>query len=213
MATTHPTFKLVLVGDGGVGKSTFVKRNLAGDLEKKYLADVGAEVYPLTFTTNYGDIIFNTWDSALSEKFGRPRDSFYVNGQCGIIMFDLTSRITYRNVPGWHREIVHRCGNIPIVICGSKVDIRERKLKPKVIDFHRKMSLQYHEISAKGNYNLEKPFLSLARELTGHQDLEFVTSPTLAPAEVQVDAGLMQQYNEEFSSAAQTPLPEGDSDL
>ncbi|KAG0376249.1 GTP-binding nuclear protein gsp1/Ran [Mortierella sp. AD032] len=213
MATTLPTFKLVLVGNGGVGKSTFVKRYLASDLKKTYLSTRGAEVYPLNFTTNYGDITFNIWDSVLSEKFGHPRDDFYVNGQCGIIMFDLTSRITYMNVPSWHREIVHRCGNIPIVICGSKVDIRERKLKPKVIDFHRKMSLQYHEISAKGNYNLEKPFLSLTRELTGHQDLEFVTSPTLAPAEVQVDADLMQQYNEEFSSAAQKPLPEEDSDL
>ncbi|KAF9110993.1 GTP-binding nuclear protein gsp1/Ran [Mortierella sp. AM989] len=212
MADT-PTFKLVLVGDGGTGKTTFVKRHLTGEFEKKYIATLGVEVHPLSFTTNFGQIIFNTWDTAGQEKFGGLRDGYYINGQCGIIMFDLTSRITYKNVPNWHRDLVRVCENIPIVLCGNKVDIKERKVKPKAIDFHRKKSLQYYDISAKSNYNFEKPFLWLARKLAGHQDLEFVASPALAPAEVQVDAALIAQYNEELNSAAAMPLPEEDDDL
>jgi len=208
-----PTFKLVLVGDGGTGKTTFVKRHLTGEFEKKYIATLGVEVHPLSFTTNFGQIVFNTWDTAGQEKFGGLRDGYYINGQCGIIMFDLTSRITYKNVPNWHRDLVRVCENIPIVLCGNKVDIKERKVKPKAIDFHRKKSLQYYDISAKSNYNFEKPFLWLARKLAGHQDLEFVASPALAPAEVQVDETLMQQYHAELASAAQMPLPEEDDDL
>ncbi|KAI1314361.1 GTP-binding nuclear protein gsp1/Ran [Mortierella claussenii] len=208
-----PTFKLVLVGDGGTGKTTFVKRHLTGEFEKKYIATLGVEVHPLSFSTSFGQIVFNTWDTAGQEKFGGLRDGYYINGQCGIIMFDLTSRITYKNVPNWHRDLVRVCENIPIVLCGNKVDIKERKVKPKAIDFHRKKSLQYYDISAKSNYNFEKPFLWLARKLSGQQNLEFVASPALAPAEVQVDAGLMQQYNEELNSAAQMPLPEEDDDL
>ncbi|KAF9360089.1 GTP-binding nuclear protein gsp1/Ran [Mortierella sp. AD094] len=213
MAQETPTFKLVLVGDGGTGKTTFVKRHLTGEFEKKYIATLGVEVHPLSFTTNFGQIIFNTWDTAGQEKFGGLRDGYYINGQCGIIMFDLTSRITYKNVPNWHRDLVRVCENIPIVLCGNKVDIKERKVKPKAIDFHRKKSLQYYDISAKSNYNFEKPFLWLARKLAGHQDLEFVASPALAPAEVKVDLALIQQYNEELNSAAQMPLPEEDDDL
>ncbi|KAF9161517.1 GTP-binding nuclear protein gsp1/Ran [Mortierella sp. AD011] len=209
----NPTFKLVLVGDGGTGKTTFVKRHLTGEFEKKYIATLGVEVHPLSFTTNFGQIVFNTWDTAGQEKFGGLRDGYYINGQCGIIMFDLTSRITYKNVPNWHRDLVRVCENIPIVLCGNKVDIKERKVKPKAIDFHRKKSLQYYDISAKSNYNFEKPFLWLARKLAGHQDLEFVAAPALAPAEVSVDPTLMAQYKEELNSAAQMPLPEEDDDL
>lgn len=51
-----PTFKLVLVGDGGVGKTTFVKRHLTGEFEKKYVATVGAAVHPMDFTTNRGKV-------------------------------------------------------------------------------------------------------------------------------------------------------------
>lgn len=41
-------------------------------------------------------------------------------------MFDVTSRITYKNVPNWHRDLVRVCENIPIVLCGNKVDIKVR---------------------------------------------------------------------------------------
>ena len=57
-------------------------------------------------------------------------------------MFDVTSRVTYKNVPNWHRDLVRVCENIPIVLCGNKVDIKDRKVKAKAIVFHRKKNLQ-----------------------------------------------------------------------
>jgi GTPase SAR1 family protein len=59
------------------------------------------------------------------------------------------------------------CENIPIVLCGNKVDVKNRQVKAKQVTFHRKKNLQYYEISAKSNYNFEKPFLYLARKLAG----------------------------------------------
>ena len=92
---------------------------------------------------------------------------FSIQGQCAIIMFDVTSRITYKNVPNWHRDLVRVCENIPIVLTGNKVEIKDRKVKAKQITFHRKKNLQYYDISAKSNYQFEKPFLWLARKLVG----------------------------------------------
>jgi len=205
-----PTFKLVLVGDGGTGKTTFVKRHLTGEFEKKYIATIGVEVHPLTFHTKFGPICFSTWDTAGQEKFGTLRDGYYVQGQCAIIMFDVTSRITYRNVPTWHKDITRVCEGIPIVLCGNKVDIHERKVKAKTITFHRKKNLQYYDISAKSNYNYDKPFLWLARKLIGDPNLEFVAAPALAPPEVEIDPNLIIEYNRELADAAAQPLPDDD---
>ena len=100
-----------------------LQRHLTGEFEKKYIATLGVEVHPLQFHTNFGTICFNVWDTAGQEKFGGLRDGYYIQGQCGIIMFDVTSRITYKNVPNWHRDLVRVCENIPIVLCGNKVDV------------------------------------------------------------------------------------------
>ena len=94
------------------------------------------------FYTNRGAIRFNVWDTAGQEKFGGLRDGYYIQGQCAIIMFDVTARVTYKNVPNWHRDLVRVCDNIPIVLCGNKVDIKDRKVKAKNIVFHRKKNLQ-----------------------------------------------------------------------
>jgi GTPase SAR1 family protein len=74
--------------------------------------------------------------------FGTYMLRFIFQGQCAIIMFDVTSRVTYKNVPNWHRDLVRVCENIPIVLCGNKVDIKDRKVKAKSIVFHRKKNLQ-----------------------------------------------------------------------
>ena len=207
-----PEFKLILVGDGGVGKTTFVKRHLTGEFEKKYVATLGVEVHPLTFFTNRGPIKFNVWDTAGQEKFGGLRDGYYIQGQCAIIMFDVTSRITYKNVPNWHRDLTRVCDNIPIVLCGNKVEIKDRKVKAKQITFHRKKNLQYYDISAKSNYNFEKPFLWLAKKLSGDNQLHFVEAPALQPPEAQLDEATKLQYEQEIQQAAAQPLPEDDDD-
>ena len=77
-AQDMPTFKCVLLGDGGTGKTTFVKRHLTGEFEKKYVATLGVEVHPLVFHTNRGAIRFNVWDTAGQEKFGGLRDGYYI---------------------------------------------------------------------------------------------------------------------------------------
>jgi GTP-binding nuclear protein Ran len=127
--------------------------------------------------------------------------------------------------------LVRVCENIPIVLTGNKVDVKERKVKAKTITFHRKKNLQYYDISAKSNYNFEKPFLWLARKLVGNATLvspfktpsaricliclqEFVAAPALAPPTATVDQALLEQYQKEMQDAAQMPLPdEDDADL
>ena len=170
-------------------------------------------VHPLEFHTNCGPIRFDCWDTAGQEKFGGLRDGYYIHGQCAIIMFDVTSRTTYKNVPTWHRDITRVCEDIPIVLCGNKVDVRNRQVRAKTITFHRKKNLQYYELSAKSNYNFEKPFLYLARKLVGDPNLHFVEQVALAPPEVQIDLHQQQEYERQLQEVANIPLPDEDEDL
>jgi GTP-binding nuclear protein Ran len=188
-------------------------RARAASVDQPTAATVGVAVHPLEFTTNCGPIRFDCWDTAGQEKFGGLRDGYYIHGQCAIIMFDVTSRTTYKNVPTWHRDITRVCEDIPIVLCGNKVDVRNRQVRAKTITFHRKKNLQYYELSAKSNYNFEKPFLYLARKLAGDPNLQFVESVALAPPEVMIDPAELAKYEAELASAAAQPLPDEDDEL
>lgn len=209
---TTPRFKLVLIGDGGTGKTTYVKRHLTGEFERKYVATLGVDVHPLTFNTTHGNVIFDVWDTAGQEKFGGLRDGYYIQGKCAIIMFDVTARITYTNVPNWHRDLVRVCDKIPIVLCGNKCDSKERAVKPKQIVFHRKKNLQYYDISAKSNYNFEKPFLWLAQKLSGENHLQFVAMPALAPPEIIIDKSKIALMEKQIYESSIVPIPDSDEE-
>lgn len=135
-----------------------------------------------------------------------------IQGQAAIIMFDVTSRVTYKNVPNWHRDLVRVCEAIPTVLCGNKVDIKDRKVKAKAITYHRKKNLQYYDISAKSNYNFEKPFLWLARKLAGNPQLTFVEAPALAPADVVIDDAHKRQMEADLEAAKNVALPGEDEE-
>ncbi len=126
-----PEFKLVIIGDGGVGKTTFVKRHVTGHFQKPYIPTKGAEVTPVEFHTSRGPVKFTVWDTAGQEKFGNLRECYYIDSHCAIIMFDLTARETYRNVAKWHKDLVKICPNIPICLVGNKADVKDRKLKAR----------------------------------------------------------------------------------
>lgn len=205
-------FKLVLVGDGGVGKTTFVKRHLTGEFEKKYIATQGVEVSSIVFFTNRGPIKFHMWDTAGQEKLGGLREGYYIGGQCAIIMFDVCSRITYKNVPKWYKDLTRICENIPIVLVGNKVDAKDRKVKARQITFHRKRNLQYYDVSAKSNYQFEKPFLWLLRRLIGDNNLFLTEAPALRPAEILMDADQIKTLESELAAAESAELPDDEDE-
>jgi GTP-binding nuclear protein Ran len=127
-------------------------------------------------------------------------------------MFDVTSRITYKNVPKWYKDLVRVCDNIPIVLVGNKVDVKDRKVKAKQIIFHRKKGLQYYDVSAKSNYQFEKPFVWLLRKLVGDPALQLVEAPALKPQEVMLEPAHIQEIEKEATDAAKMPLPLGEEE-
>ncbi|KAK3436666.1 hypothetical protein EUGRSUZ_C01295, partial [Eucalyptus grandis] len=268
-----PRFKLLIVGDKGTGKTTFLKRLIPEEFEEKYerkrrgnacsfpflfffdvirisyclvctnllvlslriTATTDVEPHSLNFSTNRGGTI---WFDCLDTPGQVLRDGYYIGVQCAIIMFDVTAGSSYTNVPVWHRDLCRACENIPIVLCGNKVDVQNRQVQARQVTFRRKKNLQYYEISAKSKYNLEKPLLYLLIICCGkrrdpnlhfvefpalatpavHMDfdpqqqepnLHVVESPALTPPEVHMDFAPQQQHEAELAEAAIQPLPDG----
>ncbi len=130
-----------------------------------------------------------------------------------MIMFDVTSRITYQNVPNWHRDLSRVCDNIPIALIGNKTDMSDHKVTAKNITFHRKRNIPYFPISAKTNFNFEKPFVWMLRSLTRIKELKLVEELALEPALAAMDPAQMAALMADAEAAETMPLPEGDEDL
>ncbi|KAL3747583.1 hypothetical protein ACJRO7_016388 [Eucalyptus globulus] len=186
----HLNFKLLIVGaDGGTGKSIFV--------DSAHTATIGGvDVYPLEFITNVGKITFNCWDtSGQGKEAGGVLTDYYNGGQCAIIIFDATAMSTYGNVATWLAHLRRFCKDIPVVLCGKKVDLKNRRVVKEELASQLGENLPcFDEDSALGSsYNLEDPFLYLARILTGDRNLQFVESPFLAPRDVPIDLAFLER--------------------
>ena len=127
-----------------------------------------------------------------------------VGADCAILMFDVTSRSSYESVPNWHRDLDRVCGKIPIVLVGNKCDMKERRVKAKNITYHQRKNMPYFDISAKSNYNFEKPFRWLARTLAKDPNLQFIEQIAIKPPEVHFDPAVYRQVNDLPPDA---PLP------
>jgi GTP-binding nuclear protein Ran len=155
-------YKIVIVGDAGVGKTSLITRHKTGEFYMKYTPTIGVDVIPVHFLTNYGEIQFDVWDPAGQEKLNGMYDSYYHEADGAIAMFSGNGRVTLRNLSKFMNDIKKIAGDIPISICGNKCDV------PNQIIGHG-----FDVISVKNNVNIDTPFLNLARQLTGHDDLVF----------------------------------------
>lgn len=160
-STVTRNFKILLLGDGGVGKTSFIKHHLTGEFVKSYIATKKVNINSISFNTTRGDVVFNIWDFPGQGKFSNLEDNYY-GAHAAIIMFDVTSRISYKSVPFWYNSIRKICPDIPVILCGNKVDCPVHKIKPKEIQFHLKNGLGYYNVSVKSEYNFKTPFLVIA---------------------------------------------------
>jgi len=162
------TFQIMLLGDAGVGKTTFLTRHKTGVFVKKYEPTVDTNIVPLTFQTSKGKVTLNIWEVPGQDRFSDYLQDMQ-NADACIVMFAVDSKLSYKNTEIW----LDICKGLPTVLCGNKVDIQERQVHPKEIGIVSGGLPQYYDVSAKSNYNFEKPFLYLLRQLFGDDGLVF----------------------------------------
>jgi len=152
--------KIIVVGEGGVGKTSFIRRHTTGEFKPQYVATNGMETTPYPEKEIYP---FVFWDCAGQKQFEGLREGYYIGADAAILMFDVTFTSTYKNLEKRYRDIRRVCGNIPIVLVGNKTDMKQQcKIWSHAVDFH---GLQYYPISSKSNSNFELPLKYLLKKL------------------------------------------------
>jgi GTP-binding nuclear protein Ran len=120
-------FKVVLVGDGSVGKTCFIKRFLQNTFTESYVPTLGVDIWAINFRTNYGNYTIDFWDTAGQEKFGGLRTGYYLQAKGFIIMCDLSNEKSCNNEK-WDQLIKE---NVLKVIVGNKNDIKQVIVNPQ----------------------------------------------------------------------------------
>lgn len=123
MNQTQKTYKIILVGDGGVGKTSFIKRytGIGETFERGYVATLGVGVYHTTYIHPNGQMThFEVWDTDTQNKLP---DFFYMNAQACILMYDCTSWFSVKSLHYWRKCAINISSNIKFIVCKTKHDL------------------------------------------------------------------------------------------
>jgi Ras-related protein Rab-11A len=119
-----PRYKIVVVGDGGVGKTALIERVHGHGFQSTYNITIGANISVYDFSLDENDYKFQLWDLAGQQRFDAVRKMFYRGCHATIFVFDQTRQESFKNLERWKRELFSNVGRkIPYIIVGNKNDL------------------------------------------------------------------------------------------
>ncbi|MFX0023586.1 MAG: Rab family GTPase [Candidatus Hermodarchaeota archaeon] len=125
MADEGYGFKITVIGDGGVGKTSLIKQYTQGSFQKEYIATLGTQFSKYEEEIDGEKVSLFLWDIAGQDSFQALRQRFYTGSSGAIIVFSHASDQieSYNHVTKWINDLKTHCGNIPIILFGNKVDL------------------------------------------------------------------------------------------
>ena len=155
---------IIVVGESGVGKTTYLQRLINGHFIKQHQPTTGIRKHVLNYIDNLGNpLVFNLYEVSGSSKVTQDGFNFVPDG--AIIICDLTtSKQEQTKIEYQFNYLQQTLGNIPIVFCGNKVDIKGassgNNYYPPRLCPNFSTNRMYFFLSAKSNYNFEKTISS-----------------------------------------------------
>lgn len=161
MADYDYTFKVLMLGDASVGKTSLTIRYISGNFLSDLKLTIGVDFYSKTIKADDQRVKLQLWDFGGEERF-RFLLSQYCKGANGaFFLYDITNSSSLDHLPDWTQIIREHAGDIPIMLVGSKVDLAEFRAVPREdgILAAKKYSLaSFVELSSKTGENVEKAF-------------------------------------------------------
>ena len=172
-------FKLLIVGESGVGKTCILLRFADDSFEENFLSTIGVDFKVKEINVDEKRVKLQIWDSAGQERFKNITMSYYRNCSGIIIVYDVTNHTSFEKVGDWIQEVRRYVPNVPLMIIGNKCDMEEKRQvsSEEGRELADKHGLIFLETSAKNNMNIENTFTDLSRLLLKDSEGKVKTEP------------------------------------
>jgi len=161
-------FKVILIGDGSVGKTSLVRRYMEGKFGADYLPTIGSQIYTKK-VVGKGEtkITLVVWDISGQPAFTAIRPEYYKGAAAILLVYDLTRSETFQHLDGWLSETKRYSPKPEVVLIGNKSDLEARRRIPHRAgeEYASKIRAPFLETSAKDGSNVAEAFATLADKL------------------------------------------------
>ena len=161
-------YKIVVIGDINVGKTSILSRFRYGSFEQSYMPTLGIDFFTKNLFYEDKTIRLILWDTAGQERFRSLIPSYLKNADCIIIVYDITNKDSFNSLTHWLNDAKNNTieGTI-FVICGNKIDLKEKRVvtNEEIDEYIKKENLLYVECSAMNGEGIKELFNLIAKNL------------------------------------------------
>jgi small GTP-binding protein len=160
-------FKVLLVGEPAVGKTSLIFRFVEDKFEREYKPSIGVDLASKTLEIDDKVARLVIWDIASQEQFAPYRSSFYQQANGALMVFDLSRSDTLQAIENWKREVNQYIGNIELVLIGNKSDLKSKRSvrNSDVQPWIDRYGCEYVETSAKNGDKVEDAFRAICTSI------------------------------------------------
>jgi small GTP-binding protein len=189
MSSYDYMFKLLIVGESGVGKTCMLLRFADNVFEADCLSTIGVDFKVKQIEMDGKRVKLQIWDSAGQERFRNITSSYYRNCSGIIIVYDVTKLESFNKVTEWISEVRRFVPSVPLIVVGNKCDLEDRQVSTEDgKQLAERQGLIFLETSAKTNLNIEEAFQELSKKLIEAEASKPASGPTPAKA-LTIDKG------------------------
>ncbi len=162
------TFKIMMLGDASVGKTSLTIRYISGFFLEDLKLTIGVDFYSKTTNFKGKKVKLQIWDFGGEERFRFLLSQYCKGANAAFFLYDITNSITIDHLPDWTQIIREHAGDIPIMLVGSKLDLEEFRAVPRnegILAAKKYNLTSFVELSSKTGQNVEEAFNLMTESL------------------------------------------------
>jgi small GTP-binding protein len=161
------TFKILMIGDSNVGKSSILLKYTHDNFNNEHLTTIGLDFHVKYLKLNDKNIKLQLWDTAGQERFRSIITSYFRDAQGILVVYDVTNKISFENVENWIKDINDNCkNNNNIFLVANKIDLNRIISEEEGNKLAQKYNLLYYECSAKTGENIQNIYYNISTILS-----------------------------------------------